>query len=108
LGIYRPWLKDPAHLDLARRLYAAYRDAAEYSRKNPDEASITINEATKMDTAAVKYTLANFPDSLSIEPIAPYKGAIKVITQELMVRGKQLEKPFTDAEVDAFVSKYKP
>lgn len=108
LGVSRSWVRDPSHLDLVRRLYAAYRDAADYARQNPEDAADTIFAATKMEKAAVKYVLAHFPEALSVEPISNYKGAIKVLTQELLVRGKQLGRPMTDEEVNAYVSDFSP
>ncbi|CAN7303207.1 ABC transporter substrate-binding protein [Caballeronia sp. LjRoot31] len=108
LGAWRDWLAVPANLDLVKRLYAATQDAADFARAHPDDAATIVSDSTKMDRAAVTYVLAHYPEILDVRPIGAYKGAIKVLSQQLMVTDDVLERPLTDAEIDRYVANFQP
>ncbi len=107
-GVWQSWIADPAHLDLARRLYRANVEAAAFIRSHPGEAAKIISTATTISEDALNHLLADSAAMIDIRPISEYAPAIKLLTQDLMPAAHQLERPLNDTELHAYVSDFKP
>ena len=107
-GVWRSWIADPDHLELARKLYRANLEAAAYLRSHPAEAAKIISSATGISEEALKHLFADGAAMIDIRPISEYEPAIKLLTQNLMPAAHQLERPLKDTELHAYVSDFKP
>jgi ABC-type nitrate/sulfonate/bicarbonate transport system substrate-binding protein len=107
-GVWRPWLESGDNRELVKKLYRANLEAAAYIRSHPEHAARLISARTSMSEAALLYLFKNNPDMIDIRPISEYKGAIRLLTQKLLPAAGLLERPLTDAELDGYVSDFKP
>jgi len=106
LGVQTSWWQDPAHKDLAHRFYAAIEDAAAFAQAHPEEAAKIIGDNTDMPAPAVSYALTHYPEIIRIRPASAFKPSMALITQKLMPEHGSLQRPLTDAELDAYVSDF--
>ncbi len=107
-GVWRPWLESGDNRELVKKLYRANLEAAAYIRSHPEHAAQLISARTSMPEPALLYLFKHNPDMIDIRPISEYKGAIRLLTQKLLPEAGLLERPLTDAEIDAYVSDFKP
>jgi len=107
-GVWRSWLKDPAHLELARKLYRANIEAAAYIHDQPQQAAEIVSAATSMPEKALLDLFTNHASMIDIRPIAQYRGSVQLLTQHLLPAAHQLERPLTDSELNAYVSDFQP
>lgn len=107
-GVWRPWLESGDNRELVRKLYRANVEAAAYIRSHPEHAAQLISARTSMPEPALLYLFKNNPDMIDIRPISEYKGAVRLLTQTLLPDAGLLERPLTDAELDGYVSDFKP
>ncbi len=108
IGVWRSWLAKPENRDLARRFYAANLEAQAYIRANPKDAARRIAGPSQIPESALLDTFTRFEHLINVRPIADYKPTIALITQKLLPEAKQLPEPLTQAELDDFVSDFKP
>jgi ABC-type nitrate/sulfonate/bicarbonate transport system substrate-binding protein len=108
LGVWRPWLAQPGHRELLQKLYRANVEAAAFIKEHPDQAAELISEGTSISKAALSYLFAHNPEIIDIRPASRYKSAIKQLTQTLLPAAGLLERPLTDAELDAYVADFQP
>jgi len=108
LGAWRNWVAVPANTELLRKFYAANLDAVALVRSDPDKATDLIVQGTAITREALTHNLKNFSRLIDIRPISEYKESIAVLTQKLLPEGKQLDRPLTQAELDAYVSNFRP
>lgn len=107
-GVWRPWLETGANRELARRFYRANLEAAAYLRSHPEQAARIISARTRMPEPALLYLFRENPDMIDIRPISDYRGAIRLLTQQLLPEAGLLARPLTDQELDAYVSDFQP
>ncbi|MCD9032667.1 ABC transporter substrate-binding protein [Luteimonas sp. Y-2-2-4F] len=107
-GVWRPWLQAPGNLELARKLYRASREAADYLARHPDEAARIVSAKTAMPEAALRALFRERPDMIDIRPMPEYRDAVKHLTQEVLPRAGQLERPLTDTELAGYVHDFAP
>jgi ABC-type nitrate/sulfonate/bicarbonate transport system substrate-binding protein len=108
LGVWRAWLDAPGHRELLRKFYRANLAAAAYIREHPQQAAGLISADTSISKAALLYLFEHDPDMIDLRPSSEYKAAIRKLTQKLLPQAKLLERPFTDAELDAYVADFQP
>jgi ABC-type nitrate/sulfonate/bicarbonate transport system substrate-binding protein len=106
MGVWRDWLAIPANRDLMQRLYAANQDAVAFARGNPQKAADLISQAAHVDRNVLLFGLTHYFEIVDVRPIGEYRQAIKVLTQSLLPDAKLLDRPMTDAELDAYVSDF--
>jgi hypothetical protein len=107
-GVWRSWLSDPQHVDLARRFYAANLDAVALVKHDPERAATLIASGTNISKDSLLFAFRTYPNIIDVRPIDDYKSAVKVLTQKLLVQAKQLDRPLTNAELDKYVSDFRP
>jgi hypothetical protein len=108
LGVWRPWLDAPGHRELLQKFYRANLAAAAYIKAHPQQAAHLISVDTSISEPALRYLFEHDPDMIDIRPSSDYKAAIRQLTQKLLPQAKLLERPLTDAEVDAYVADFRP
>lgn len=106
LGVQTSWWKDAAHRKLAHQFYAAIQDAAAFAQAHPEDAAKIIGDNTDMPAPAVSYALTHYPDIIRIRPASDFKPSMTLITQKLMPESGSLQRPLTDAELNAYVSDF--
>jgi|GEM_PF-1438213 len=105
-GVANDWIAQKANQDLARRFYAANRDAAAFIRDNPAEAARLVAKDAQVDVAALQTVLERYRDLMRIEPLRTHIKTVALLTQKLLPEGGQLPRPLTDAELDSLVSNF--
>ncbi|GAA5235193.1 ABC transporter substrate-binding protein [Verticiella sediminum] len=108
LGVASSWIEDPANQDLARRFYAANREAAAFIREQPAEAARLVAQDSRLDPESMESVLRRYRDLIRIEPLRRHLDTVALLTQKLLPEGGQLPRPLTDAELDTFVSTFDP
>jgi len=108
LGVWRSWYAKPENQDLARRFYAANKEAEAYIRSHPDDAAARVAGPAKIEKAILQDVFANYTKLIDIRPMSDYRNTVAVLTQKLLPESKQLPRPLTDAELKDFVSDFKP
>lgn len=107
-GVWRPWLEDPVHVDLVRKLYRANKEAADYIRQQPRQAAHLVSEATSMSESALFKLFTENDTMIDIRPMSEYRDAVQLLTQQLLPAAHQLDRPLTDAELSRYVSDFQP
>jgi ABC-type nitrate/sulfonate/bicarbonate transport system substrate-binding protein len=107
-GAWRDWAAKPDHLDLLRRLYAANLDAADLVKREPEQSAELVEQGTGISKSTLLYYFAHFGRLIDIRPIADDRASIALLTQKILPDGKQLDRPFTDGELDSYVSNFRP
>lgn len=107
-GVWRPWLESGDNLELARAMYRASLEAAAFIRSEPERAARLIGARTSMSEQALLHLFRNNPDMIDIRPISEYGNAIRLLTQELLPQAGLLDRPLSDAQLDAYVSDFEP
>jgi hypothetical protein len=107
-GAWRDWAAKSDHRDLLRRLYAANLDAADLVKREPEKSAALIEQGTGISKSTLLYYFAHFGRLIDIRPIADDRASIAVLTQKILPGGKQLGRPFTERELDSYVSNFQP
>jgi hypothetical protein len=107
-GASRAWAAKPGNLDLLRRFYAANLDAASFVKREPEKAAALIEQGTGISRSTLLYYFAHFGGLIDIRPIADNRASIAVLTQKILPEAQQLDRPLTAAELDAYVSNFRP
>lgn len=107
-GAWRDWAAKPDHLDLLRRLYAANLDAADLVKREPEKSAALIEQGTGISKSTLLYYFQHFGGLIDIRPIGEDRASIALLTQKILPDGKQLDRPFTDGELDSYVSNFRP
>jgi hypothetical protein len=107
-GAWRDWAAKPHHLDLLRRLYAANLDAADLVKREPEKSAALIEQGTGISKSTLLYYFQHFGRLIDIRPIAEDRASIALLTQKILPDGKQLDRPFTNGELDSYVSNFRP
>jgi ABC-type nitrate/sulfonate/bicarbonate transport system substrate-binding protein len=103
MGVWRDWLDDPLHRDLARRFYQANLEAVEFVRAHPDETADIISRNVRVTREHVLLTLKSYGHILNVGPIEPYAPAIRLLTQQWLPDAKLLPRPMRDDELVRFI-----
>jgi ABC-type nitrate/sulfonate/bicarbonate transport system substrate-binding protein len=107
-GAWRSWAQKPENLDLLRRLYAANLDAADLVKREPEKSAELIEQGTGISKKALLYYFEHFGSLIDIHPISSDRPSIAVLTQKILPAAKQLDRPLTAAELDTYVSNFRP
>lgn len=107
-GVWREWLEDPEHVDLAQRFYAANLDAVELIRTDPQRAAELVSEGTSLSVDTLVHNFTTFPDIIDVRPIDEVEAAIRVITTQLLPEAGILPRPLSEEELDRFISDFQP
>ncbi|WP_168197585.1 ABC transporter substrate-binding protein [Brenneria corticis] len=102
-GVSGDWIAKPENQDLARRFYAANREAAEFIAAHPAEAAKLVAKDAKLDVPSMEQVLRRYRNLIRIEPLAPHRNTIALLTQKLLPEAKLLPRPLTDAELHSLV-----
>lgn len=108
LGAWRNWVAVPANTALLRKFYAANLEAVALAKADPARAADLIAQGTAMTRDVLVYSLSHYAHLIDIRPISAYRESIAVLTQRLLPEAKQLDRPLTRAELDAYVSNFRP
>ncbi len=107
-GVWRPWLDQPGHRELAQQFYQANLDAVAWLRAHPAQAAKIVAERTGMSATALQQLFEHNPEMIDVHPIGNDHGAIALLTQDLLPKAGLLERPLTDAELGRYVSNFAP
>lgn len=102
-GVSADWIAKPENQDLARRFYTANQQAAAFISAHPQEAAKLVAKDAKLDVPAMEQVLRRYRDLIRIEPLAPHRNTIALLTQKLLPEAKLLPRPLTDDELKALV-----
>ncbi len=102
-GVSQAWIAKPENQDLARRFYSANREAAEFIAAHPEEAAKLVAKDAKLDVPAMEQVLRRYRNLIRIEPLAPHRQTIALLTQKLLPEAKLLPRPLTDEELKSLV-----
>lgn len=108
MGVWRDWLREPGNLELVRKLYAANVEAVNFAKANPEKAADIISSTVNVKKVSVQRMLETRPQFIRVAPMSEYRDPIRLLTQRLLPEAGILERPLTDAELDAFVGSFKP
>ncbi|VCU71925.1 NMT1/THI5 like protein [Pigmentiphaga humi] len=106
LGVASSWIAQKPNQDLARRFYAANREAAAFIREQPAKAAQLVAKDAQMDAPALQGVLERYRDLMRIEPLRRHIKTVALLTQKLLPEGGQLPRPLTDPELDSLVSAF--
>ncbi|OON39812.1 hypothetical protein BTJ39_12325 [Izhakiella australiensis] len=102
-GVATGWLAQPENQDLARRFYAANREAAAYIAAQPEAAAKLVAHDAKLDVPTMVQVLRRYRDLIHIEPLASHRNTIALLTQKLLPEAQLLPRPLTDDELNTLV-----
>jgi ABC-type nitrate/sulfonate/bicarbonate transport system substrate-binding protein len=108
VGVSTQWISQPANLDLARRLYAANRDVADYIRAHPADAAKMVSADAKIDEASLQQVWARYPGLIHIEPLHKNLSTVALLTQTLLPQSGLLPRPLNNAELQSLVADFTP
>lgn len=102
-GVSSDWIAKPENQDLARRFYQANREAAQFISAHPQQAAALVAQDAKLDVPSMENVLRRYRDLIRIEPLAPHRRTIALLTQTLLPEAQLLPRPLTDEELTALV-----
>lgn len=108
VGVASRWIAQRPNQDLARRFYAANRQAVAFIRERLAEAAKLVAADAKLDPATMEEVLSRYRDLIRVEPLRRHLPTVALLTQKLLPGGGQLERPLTDAELQSLVSTFDP
>lgn len=108
VGVSGRWIAQPQNQELARRFYAANREAVAYILAQPADAARLVARDAKLDAASMERVFERYRDLIRVEPLRPHLATIALLTQKLLPEGGQLQRPLTDAELQSLVADFDP
>lgn len=107
-GVWREWIADPAHADLARRFYRANVEAVDLAKADPERAATIVSSNVDVRRESVLNALRSNAIQIRVAPISEYRDAIRRLTTQLLPQAGMLDRPLNEAELAALVSDFRP